>query len=148
MSIERISPELGERPRKVSYLTTADFARLNHACLPLRECFGFGSVYLVGSAGVTGSADFRDVDVRAILADEDFDRLFGHAGELFWGLFCLGMTEYLCRVSGLPIDFQVQRRTQANEKFGDKPRNPIGTKGRPFAGGGDATQFTSFRAES
>lgn len=125
--------------RKVSYLTTADFAKLNHACLPLRECFGFGSVYLVGSSQERD--DFRDVDVRAILADEDFDRLFGHAGELFWGLFCLGMTEYLCSVTGLPVDFQVQRRTEASEKYGDKTRNPIGTKGRPFAGGGDATKF-------
>jgi hypothetical protein len=79
------------------------------------------------------------VDVRVILEDGEFDRLFPE--EPMWSLFCLGMTEYLCRVSGLPIDFQVQRRTEANEKFGDKPRNPIGTTDRPFAGGGDATPY-------
>ena len=138
-AIPHDEPETAPRQRRNSHLTTADFARLNHACLPVREAFGFGSCYLVGSAGVGGRVDFRDVDVRVILADEEFDRLF--PDELPWSLFCLGMTEYLCRVSGLPIDFQVQRRTEANEKYGDKPRNPIGTTERPFAGGGDATPF-------
>jgi hypothetical protein len=137
--IERRSTRDGGRVvnRSVSYLTTAEFARLNHACLPVRECFGFGSTFLVGS--VMERPDFRDVDVRVILADDEFDATFPNVA--MWSLFCLGMTEYLSKTSGLPIDFQVQRRTEATERFGEKSRNPIGTTGRWFAGGGDATSF-------
>ena len=130
--------------RKVSYLTTADFARLNDACIVVRDTFRgdyVSGIYLVGSS--SQRPDFRDVDVRVILADEEFDRFFA-AGELFWGLFCLGVSEHLCRITGLPIDFQVQRMTEANEKYGDAgnhPRNPLGHRNRSFAGGGDATNF-------
>lgn len=121
---------------RYSYLSTTAFARLNHACMLVTEGMG-KHAYLVGSA--TERADFRDVDVRLILEDEEFDRRFGSgdgADEAFWGLFCLAVSSYLSTVSGLPVDFQVQRMTEANQKFA-KPRNPIGTKGRTFAGGGD-----------
>ena len=123
--------------RKVSYLSTADFARLNHACLLVVEAFGWGTTYLVGSSLAKDS--YRDVDVRTILKDEEFDAIF-EGREFFWSVTCLGIATYLREVSGLPIDYQIQRRTQANENF-DGVRNPIGTRGRPFAGGGDATNF-------
>jgi hypothetical protein len=55
-------------------------------------------------------------------------------------LFCLGVSAYLSQVSGLPIDYQVQRQTQANEKH-EGPRNRMGRGFRNFAGGGDATEF-------
>ena len=125
-----------EGPRPASYLTTADFARLNHACLPVSEAFG-GHVYLVGSA--LEREDYRDLDVRVILADDEFDSTFPNVR--VWSLLCLGVTEYLQRVTGLPIDFQVQRMTEANEKHHGS-RNPVGTKARWFAGGGDATPST------
>ncbi len=122
-----------------SYLSTAELARLNHACLPVAEAFPM-SVYLVGSA--TERPDFRDVDVRVILQDEEWDELF--AGKPFvWSLFCLGVNEYLSRVTGMPIDFQVQRMTEANEKHPSAgSRIPLGKRHRPFAGGGDATPYT------
>jgi hypothetical protein len=129
-----------EKVRIASYLTTLEFAKLNHALLPIAEAFG-GHTYLVGS--VQESREFRDVDVRTILDDEDFDARF--KDELFWGIFCMGITTYLQNVTGLPLDYQVQRRTEANEKHsrenGGTFRNPIGTRARPFAGGGDATNF-------
>jgi len=127
--------------RKVSYLTTADFACLNDACITIRDAFHgehVSGIYLVGSCGER--ADFRDVDVRVILGDDAFDRFFA-GGVLFWGLFCLGVTEHLRKITGLPIDFQVQRMTEANEKYGGRPRNALGHRHRPFAGGGDATPF-------
>jgi len=121
------------RHRKVSYLSTAEFCRLNHACLMVTE--GLGCVpYLVGSA--TERDDYRDVDIRSILDDEKWDDLFA-GREFFWSLFCLAVSTYLSEVSGLQVDYQCQRQTQANEKFKGR-RNPIGTKGRLFAGGGDA----------
>ena len=55
-----------------------------------------------------------------------------------WELLCLTISAYLRDRTGLPVDFQIQRTAEANERFGDKPRNPVGM-GRVFAGGGDAT---------
>ena len=130
---ERLYKKMAER--KVSYLTTAEFARLNYACVTVTEAFQ-EPPYLVGSATETDS--WRDVDVRSILDDEKFDAYFPN--EFFWGAFCLGMSELLSRMSGLPVDFQVQRRSEANAKY-PGPRNPIGTRGRTFAGAGDATPF-------
>lgn len=125
------------------YLSTVDLHRLDRACRDLWALDDDCGVYLVGSAGER--ADFRDVDVRLILPDERFDALFGHAPEL-WGLFCYAVSRQLGADTGLPVDFQVQRQTEANEKHG--PRNPLGsgTKhavrlGRRFAGMGDATRF-------
>jgi len=119
-----------------SHLTTRDIAALNHACTLIREGLGGMIVgpYLVGSS--TERADYRDVDVRAILPDEDFDALFA-GRDFFWSLFCFLAADWLQRQTGLPIDFQVQRMTEANEKFGDRPRNAMGAQARPYAGGGD-----------
>ena len=128
------------------YLTTFDLHRLDLACAPLRQwCDSFDEpcgVYLVGSAGER--PDFRDVDVRLILADEVFDKTFGHDRGL-WGLFCYAVSCQLRDDTGLPIDFQVQRMTEANEQH-NKPRNALGMASRgarEIAGGGDATGFWS-----
>ena len=124
----------GQRPS--SYLSTVDFARLNHACQIVWEAFG-GDTYLVGSTLETEV--WHDVDVRTILTDDEFDALF--KGRLyFWSLTCLGIGTYLRQMTGLPIDYQIQRMTEANAKH-DGIRNPIGTRARPFAGGGDATNL-------
>lgn len=122
-----------------SFLTTLELARLEHACSVVAEAFG-APPYLVGSTHETRS--FRDVDVRLILPDEEYDRLFADRGGAFpgglWGLLCLSVSQYLSDVSGLPVDFQVQRMTEANERYEGQPRNPVGHGWRHFAGGGDA----------
>jgi len=125
------------------YLSTVELHRLDRACRDLWGLDDTGGVYLVGSAGER--ADHRDVDVRLILSDERFDALFGHAPVL-WELFSYAVSRQLAADTGLPIDFQVQRQTQANEH--DGLRNPLGSvglllagTGRRFAGGGDATKF-------
>jgi hypothetical protein len=56
-----------------------------------------------------------------------------------WQLLSLALGDYLRKRTGLPIDFQIQRQTQANERH-SKPRNPLGMK-RTFAGGGDGTPW-------
>lgn len=116
-------------------LSTAQLIALNNACKLVTEAMG-QPPYLVGSVE-QGDRDWRDVDVRSILDDEDFDALFT-GREFFWSLFCFSVSEMLSKATGLPVDFQVQRRTEANEKFGEHPRNPLGMKARLFAGGGDA----------
>lgn len=129
------------------YLSTVELHRLDRACRDLWHAARAddGGVYLVGSA--SQRPDFRDVDVRMILPDEAFDRMFGAEPGL-WRLFCYAVSRQLAADTGLPIDFQVQRQTQANEHDGS--RNPLGLigiadddldMGRTFAGDGDATQF-------
>lgn len=120
-----------------SGLTTFDMRRLDDACVLLTRAFGFGSIYLVGTAGYGSTGKWRDVDVRAILADEEFDALFQNRSLEFWDLLCLSICGYLRERTGLPIDFQIQRQTEANAKH-KKPRNPLGCR-RRYAAGGDGT---------
>jgi hypothetical protein len=116
-----------------SHLSTLDLHRLDVACRPIREAFGGFCLYLVGSA--TARDTYRDVDVRLILDDDQFDHLI--VNRTVWEMLSLGISAYLTLHTGLPIDFQVQRQTEANKQHVGF-RNPIGT-GRVFAGGGDAT---------
>jgi hypothetical protein len=134
---------VAEHKRRKSGLTTLDLHRLELACQPIWRAFG--ATYLVGTAQTGGK--YRDVDVRTILRDEDFDRRFGFGtegktdGEAFWALVCSAVGQMLQEQTGLPIDYQVQRMTEANERYSGQPRNPVGHANRVYAGGGDATQF-------
>lgn len=116
------------------HLNTADLYRLNLACTPLRKAFG-ACTYLVGS--VERGEPYRDVDVRTILDDDHFDRLFT-PDPRWWDVVCLGIGAWLTQQTGLPIDYQIQRRTEANEKH-HGPRNSLGGDLRRYAGGGDGT---------
>lgn len=83
--------------------------------------------YHVGSSAT--SKTWRDVDVRLILDDEAFAALFpGFAAanhvDAWWSLFCAAMSELGRARTGLPIDFQVQNMTEANEKYPGF-RNPL-----------------------
>lgn len=81
----------------------------------------FGEVpFLVGSAA--RSKTWRDVDVRLLLEDGHFDRLFpAHTQpgrtDGFWSLICAAIAELGRQRTGLPIDFQIQRRTDANAQY-------------------------------
>lgn len=125
--------------KAAGYLTTADLYNLDVACGLIRRAFD-GPPYLVGSA--MEKPDHRDVDIRLILDDRAFDSLFGvdvsswNPAQL-WELLSLALGDYLRQRTGLPIDFQIQRQTEANAKH-HKPRNPVGMS-RTYAGGGDAT---------
>ncbi len=77
--------------------------------------------YHVGSS-LTEKKDWRDVDVRLILDDEEYERMgFGkpeechHSGK--WVALCLAFSLLGKEMTGLPIDFQIQQQTYANEKF-------------------------------
>lgn len=92
----------------------------------------FGHVpYLVGSAA-TGKS-WRDVDVRLILPDPEFDALFpeavgepGNLNDARWALICAGIAELGRQRTGLPIDFQIQRQTDANDRYGGGVRHALG----------------------
>lgn len=122
---------------RASRLATHELHSLNEACKTIRAAFG-AYPYLVGTAGIGSAKSHRDVDVRLILGDERFDELFRDGGQPLWELLSLSIGAWLRERTGLPIDFQVQRMTEANERHGQKARNPLGTA-RNFAGGGDGT---------
>lgn len=132
---------MSTKPR-TDLLTTVELYHLDQACQLVSRAFKGGPPYLVGSAGIgnDGSA-YRDVDVRLMLDDEEFAAACPTRER--WELLCLAIGAYLRDRTGLPIDFQIQRTAEANERY-DGPRNPLGLRhadgrGRVFAGGGDGT---------
>jgi len=98
--------------------------RLDQACSAIREAVGVAP-YLVGS--VLERPDPRDVDVRLILPDDQWEALEAFGSE-FRILLGLVFSEWLSARSGLAIDFQIQAQTSANVHHGETARNPVGTR--------------------
>ena len=76
--------------------------------------------YLVGS--VLKTTKFRDVDIRLILSDKDYKKMgLGKPGSehqnLKWVALCLAFSALGEKITGLPIDFQIQQQTYANTTF-------------------------------
>jgi hypothetical protein len=121
-------------PSRAHWVGAPEFFNLNHACCALHKAFPQSlGIYLVGSA--TQKRDYRDVDVRCILTDEDFHKLFPELKDSgnyslcgFWSILCASISLWLQRQTGLPIDFQVQRQSDANRDYPMKghPRNALG----------------------
>ncbi|MDE1867094.1 MAG: hypothetical protein KGI08_05225 [Thaumarchaeota archaeon] len=83
--------------------------------------FVFGTCpYQVGSSLFT--TKWRDVDVRVILSDEEWEKWGFKAPSKNhydgkWVALCMAFSELGKRMTGLPIDFQIQQQTDANSKF-------------------------------
>ena len=91
----------------------------------------FGS-YVVGSSLVR--PDWRDVDIRMIMADDEFDKFFPGTRETNtwefdprWLLLTVAISDWLKKQTGLPVDFQFQPQTHANERHKGN-RNAVGLK--------------------
>lgn len=112
---------------RASYLDVTQQYVLRHACRDVAEAFGLTPM-LVGSC--LERADFRDVDIRVMLEDGAFDRMFpnydpAHKTCASLAFLNAAISTYLAARTGLPIDFQFQRRSDANAEFGDgRPRQP------------------------
>lgn len=107
---------------RASWLTVSQQFDLNVACRAM-GAFGYG-VFQVGSSLTT--KDYRDVDLRCILADEEFDQTFaGDDPDAKLKFLNVAISEWIQARTGLPIDFQFQRRTEANHEF-KGPRNCVG----------------------
>lgn len=113
---------------RFNYLNLVETASLRLAVMGIEKAFpdAFGA-YHVGSS--LTRADYRDVDVRLILKDAQFEHLFG-AGDKstghfdFWSLTCLSLSEWLRARTGLPVDFQITSLTEA-QKYKGEPRNAL-----------------------
>lgn len=98
---------------------------LDEACKPIAKAFG-ENPYLVGTA-VTRESGYRDVDVRLMLDDAKYDALAAAASPNGMAFFGLAIGEYLASRTGLPVDFQIQRLTEANRNHNGM-RNPLGRR--------------------
>lgn len=118
-----IKVTIDETPKRANWIGAPAFFNLNQACIPLVQAFGF-HLYLVGSC--CHKRDFRDVDIRCILPDEEFDAMFPNCPKPYqldakWSVMSASISAWLKNQSGgLPIDFQFQRQTDANAEFGRK----------------------------
>lgn len=104
---------------RVHWIGAPAFFNLDQQCRVLVEAYGW-NVYLVGSA--LERRDHRDVDIRVILENDVFDRMFPGAHpsperNALWSVTCAAMSEWLGAHTHLPIDFQIQRQAQANAMF-------------------------------
>lgn len=95
---------------------------LDLACRPIDEAYGDQAfTYLVGSALTKRHP--RDIDVRLIMDDETYDRLI--PTPQLRTMLSFAFTAYLTAATDLPIDFGIQRRTEANALY-PTMRNPLG----------------------
>ena len=114
---------MAEEPkRRASHLSVAEQFNLQQACQALRLAFGINT-YHVGSS--LNRADYRDVDLRCILPDEEFDAFIGRRYTPKHHLLNVAISEWLAARSGLPIDFQFQRQTEANLENPDGMRSSV-----------------------
>jgi hypothetical protein len=91
----------------------------------LRAAFG-ATPYLVGS--VERGEDWRDVDVRMILDDAEYETLLGDDHPERMTGFNIAISYWGQRATALPVDFQFQARAHATARYGDQPRNPLGAR--------------------
>lgn len=90
----------------------------------VRDYFGHVA-YHVGSSVM--SKGWRDIDVRVLLPDEEFEAQFGSGPNALFALsnpklaaVTLAFSVLGQQMTGLPIDFQIQPVTWANEKFSQR----------------------------
>lgn len=114
------------KPRKACYVGAPAIFALDLACKQINDAFGHYGCFLVGSA-ITGPG-WRDVDVRFVMEDEAFALLFPNAhatpGNVLgaweqdarWLLLTISISGWLSKVTGLPVDFQIQPMTHANKR--------------------------------
>jgi hypothetical protein len=122
------------------YLTVQQYYTLDILCLQVNDAFrslstdderdwSVGHTYLVGSC--LTKPDFRDVDVRFIMSDSYFNRLYPFADDSgfspYLKLINVGISQWLSIATGLHVDFQIQKQSIANAKHKGL-RNAIGIR--------------------
>lgn len=126
MSRFPLRPIVAPVKRRHTQLGPADVRLLDDWGKALRSTFptAFGA-YHVGSSMIR--KDYRDIDVRIIMPDDDFAALAAVVAPRRLNLM---LTLWGQRVTGLPVDCQVQPQTLANEQYPGRehPRNPLGVR--------------------
>lgn len=80
------------------------------------------TAYQVGSS--LDTKDWRDVDVRLILPDDEFEALYGAnasaIGTPKLAAITLAFAALGKEMTGLPVDFQIQSMSHANDRYDGK----------------------------
>jgi len=91
--------------KRANFIGAPEYFNLNAACHVIAEAYGH-CLYLVGSALTT--REHRDVDLRAILDDDEFDQMFPGLGgrgaewaDARWSLLCASISEWIASRTGL-----------------------------------------------
>lgn len=119
------------KPKKGVYVGAPACFALDQCCQIINDAFGGFHCYLVGSA--LERPDWRDIDVRHISSDEEFAALFPDAHPTAWEhdarwlLLTVSISAWMSKITGLPIDFQFQPQTHANERHKGR-RNALGLR--------------------
>jgi len=100
---------------------------LNKFGVIVEDYFGH-TAFQVGSS--LKSKDWRDVDVRLILPDDEYDAMFGKARLNYvdpkFAAITLAFSALAKEMTGLPVDFQIQRQSYANKVYGNEWRSALG----------------------
>lgn len=116
---------------KACYVGAPAIFKLEQCCQMLNDAFGGFGCYLVGSS--LERPNWRDVDVRMILGDDEFAALFPEAHGISWEfdarwlVLNIAIATWLREATGLPVDFQIQQQTAANE-FHKGARSALGLR--------------------
>lgn len=121
-----------DEKKRFNYLRQPHIGRIDIALQPVLLALNEHSAYFVGS--VLQRPNFNDIDIVVIMDDEKYDALFGPSGGTiapFAKWFNAASSELLRNMTNLPIDFRVQRFTNANKVYGgdEHVRDPIGLNG-------------------
>lgn len=121
--------------KKSCYIGAPAVFILDAACRQINAAYDYcehAQIYQVGSS--LERADWRDVDLRMMMSDADFEREFPDAQnngawemDPKWSLLTAAISGHLTKITGLPIDFQFQPMTFANERHKGR-RNPMGLR--------------------
>src|SRR5690242_8007878 len=111
---------------RFNYLGPAQHLRLDVACAPIRDAFD-NAPMLVGS--VLERPDFRDVDVRLMVDDDEYERMFGDVANdpraaMRALLINSALSDWLAHTTGLPVDFQFQPVSQTRQ-YDSRPRSAL-----------------------
>jgi len=100
---------------------------LNKFGVIVEDYFGH-TAFQVGSS--LKSKDWRDVDVRLILPDDEYDAMFGKERLNYvdpkFAAITLAFSALAKEMTGLPVDFQIQRQSYANKVYGTEWRSALG----------------------
>lgn len=114
---------------KATYVGAPACFLLEQAAQHVTKAFNTVGCFLVGSA--LTRPNWRDVDVRLMLTDEEFEKLFPgtkarhYEHNAKWLLLTTSISLWMTKFTGLPIDFQIQPMTHANERHKGR-RSAIG----------------------
>ncbi len=124
---------------EVTGLNESQVFLLNKYCQPLITAFG--SCYLVGSS--LTNPNFNDIDVRCIMPDDEFVRMFGENGDytspfpysknVRWLVICTTIASWLGSIFGpdlldsrIDLDFQIHTESYDNKEWSNRLKYPLG----------------------